>query len=230
MLWSASRGLLSCFAWSTDSRISRSSIRGSRRRRAGPLDGCSPGAGLCRAACGPSGCARPRRSSRTSKTRSPRDPSCGPGRCAERFTSCLQRTSGGCCASWLLASSGQRGPLSRAGPGRRGVRQEPDAPLASARRREQAHAPGRLAVLERGGVSPAGQRGFHILSHLAQQGLICFGPREGRQPTFVLLEEWLPMTPEPSRVEGLATLARRYFRSHGPATVRDFAWWTGLPV
>jgi hypothetical protein len=85
------------------------------------------------------------------------------------------------------------------------------------------------AVLERGGVSPAGQRGIHILSHLAQQGLLCFGPREGRQPTFVLLEEWLPTAHEPSRVEGLATLARRYFGSHGPATVRDFAWWTGLP-
>ncbi len=53
--------------------------------------------------------------------------------------------------------------------------------------------------LERGGVSPAGQRGFHILSHLAQQGLLCFGPREGRQPTFVLLEEWLPAAQEPSR-------------------------------
>jgi hypothetical protein len=86
------------------------------------------------------------------------------------------------------------------------------------------------AVLERGGVSPVGQRGIHVLSHLAQQGLICFGPREGRQPTFVLLEEWVPTAREVSRTEGLATLATRYFRSHGPATVRDFAWWAGLPL
>lgn len=86
------------------------------------------------------------------------------------------------------------------------------------------------AVLEQGGVSPAGQRGFHVLSHLAQQGLICFGPREGRQPTFVLFEEWVPAAREVSRTEGLATLAARYFRSHGPATVRDFAWWAGLPL
>ncbi len=64
------------------------------------------------------------------------------------------------------------------------------------------------AVLERGGVSPAGQRGIHILSHLAQQGLICFGPREGRQLTFVLLDEWLPTAPEPSRVECLAGSVR----------------------
>jgi len=90
--------------------------------------------------------------------------------------------------------------------------------------------PDAYAVLERGGVSPAGQRGIHILSHLAQQGLLCFGPREGRQPTFVLLEEWLPADRERAAPEGLARLARTYFTSHGPAMVRDFAWWTGLSL
>ena len=84
------------------------------------------------------------------------------------------------------------------------------------------------AALERGRVSPAGQRGIHILGHLAQHGLVCLGARRGKQPTFVLLEEWLPPSPEPSREEALATLAARYFASHGPATVHDFAWWTGL--
>jgi hypothetical protein len=84
------------------------------------------------------------------------------------------------------------------------------------------------ATLERGGISPAGQRGIHILGHLAQQGLVCFGSRRGKQPTFVLLEEWLPPSPDPSREEALATLAARYFASHGPASVHDFAWWTGL--
>jgi hypothetical protein len=84
------------------------------------------------------------------------------------------------------------------------------------------------AARQRGGVSPAGQRGIHILGHLAQQGLVCFGSRKGKQATFVLLEEWLPPSPDPSREEALATLAARYFASHGPATVHDFAWWTGL--
>lgn len=84
------------------------------------------------------------------------------------------------------------------------------------------------AALEGGGVSPAGQRGIHILGHLAQQGLLCLGPRKGKQPTFVLLDEWLPPSRELSREEGLATLAERYFASHGPATAHDFAWWTGL--
>ncbi|HEX6737862.1 MAG TPA: winged helix DNA-binding domain-containing protein, partial [Vicinamibacteria bacterium] len=86
------------------------------------------------------------------------------------------------------------------------------------------------AALERGGVSPAGQRGLHVIGYLAQRGLICFGPRQGRQPTFVLLDEWLPAAAAVPREEALARLAGRYFASHGPATVHDFAWWSGLPV
>ena len=86
------------------------------------------------------------------------------------------------------------------------------------------------AELDRGGVSPEGQRGIHILGHLAQNGLICFGPRKGKQATFVLLEEWLPPSRDLSREEALTILAERYFASHGPATVHDFAWWTGLLI
>ncbi|HEV7501909.1 MAG TPA: winged helix DNA-binding domain-containing protein [Vicinamibacteria bacterium] len=90
--------------------------------------------------------------------------------------------------------------------------------------------PQAYAALTGGGVSTAGQRGIHILAHLAQQGLLCFGPRQDRQPTLVLLDEWVPASREPTRDEALATLADRYFASHGPATLSDFAWWTGLVV
>jgi hypothetical protein len=90
--------------------------------------------------------------------------------------------------------------------------------------------PQAYAALDRGGVSPAGQRGIHILSRLAQEGLLCFGLHEGRQPTFVLLDEWLPDSRNPTPEEALGTLARRYFASHGPATLQDFAWWSGLTV
>lgn len=86
------------------------------------------------------------------------------------------------------------------------------------------------AALERGGVPPAGQRGIHILGHLAQQGLLCLGARRERQHTFVLLDAWVPAAAEPPREQALATLATRYFASHGPATLRDFAWWSGLLV
>ena len=85
-------------------------------------------------------------------------------------------------------------------------------------------------ALRRGGVAPDGQRGMHVLAHLAQAGLICCGPREGAQPTFVLLEEWVPRPIDLERDEALATLALRYFGGHGPATLHDFAWWSGLRV
>lgn len=90
--------------------------------------------------------------------------------------------------------------------------------------------PEAYAVLTRGGVATDSQRGIHILAHHAQQGLLCLGPRKERQPTFVLLDEWVPKRPSLSREESLATLATRYFQSHGPATLQDFAWWSGLPV
>ena len=85
-------------------------------------------------------------------------------------------------------------------------------------------------ALERAGVSPAGQRGIHVIGHLSQQGLICHGPRRERQPTFVLLEEWIRESASPTREEALVMLATRYFSSHGPATLADFTWWSGLRV
>ncbi len=87
-----------------------------------------------------------------------------------------------------------------------------------------------FALLEDAGISTAGQRGIHILGQLAQAGLLCFGAHAGKQPTFALLDEWVPATPALSRDEALATLTRRYFTSHGPATIHDFCWWSGLTV
>lgn len=83
-------------------------------------------------------------------------------------------------------------------------------------------------VLERGKVSATSMRGLHILGHLAQEGLICFGARNGKQPTFTLLEEWIPPVKEQAADVAMAEFTLRYFTSHGPATVPDFAWWTGL--
>ena len=49
-------------------------------------------------------------------------------------------------------------------------------------------------------------------------------------PTFALLDEWAPKTRNLERAEALAELARRYFTGHGPATLHDFAWWSGLKI
>lgn len=82
--------------------------------------------------------------------------------------------------------------------------------------------------LESAGIATGSSRGLHLLWWHAHEGLICLGPRAGKQQTFVLLDDWLPPSPSRSREDSLAELARRYFTSHGPATIRDFAWWSGL--
>jgi len=87
---------------------------------------------------------------------------------------------------------------------------------------------GMYDVLERAGIPADGQRGYHLLCRAAQDGLICFGAHEGKQPTFVLLEEWAPNAARKPCGESLAELARRYFTGHGPATLQDFCWWSGL--
>jgi len=82
--------------------------------------------------------------------------------------------------------------------------------------------------LEKASISTSSLRGLHILHRLALEGLICFGAREGKQQTFLLLDEWLPNTKSMGHDKALGELARRYFTSHGPATIQDFRWWSGL--
>lgn len=90
--------------------------------------------------------------------------------------------------------------------------------------------PDMMKLLEEEDISTENQRGYHILWYASQSGLICLGPMQDKQQTFVLLDEWAPDSRELSREESLVELTRRYFASHGPATVHDFARWTGLTV
>ena len=85
-----------------------------------------------------------------------------------------------------------------------------------------------VALLIDAGVHTASQHGYHLLWYASQIGVTCMGPQEGNEQTFVLLHDWVPQPNTPSRDEALATLALRYFRSHGPTTRQDFAGWTGL--
>ncbi len=70
----------------------------------------------------------------------------------------------------------------------------------------------------------------HVLLHAELDGLICSGPIAGKQITYALLEERVPPTKPLQRDEALAQLAHRFFTSHGPATLQDFVWWSGLTV
>jgi len=85
-------------------------------------------------------------------------------------------------------------------------------------------------ALEAEGLSAQGQRAPYLLQRATFEGLICHGTLDGREPTYVLLSEWIPATKSLSRPEALARLAARYFSGYGPSTVQDFAWWSGLPV
>ncbi len=60
--------------------------------------------------------------------------------------------------------------------------------------------------------------------------LVCSGPRRGKQHTYALVSDRVSESRELSGDEALAELTRRYFVSHGPATVRDFSWWSGLTM
>jgi hypothetical protein len=137
---------------------------------------------------------------------------------------------------WMLRVSGPRQGNSAAK--RRGDLEITDAQLAKAGdiavselaggrviRRDRL-----LEAWEAGGISTAGQRAYHLLWNLGHDGLIVFGPVDGKQPTFTLLEEWVPNPRVLSGDEALAEFATRYFTSHGPATVRDFAWWASITL
>ena len=85
-----------------------------------------------------------------------------------------------------------------------------------------------LAVFERAGTDPAGQRGYHLIGQLAQTGTLCLGPMRDGGQLFVLAAEWIRRPRKLEREEALAELATRFFRSHGPATLKDFIRWTNL--
>jgi len=70
----------------------------------------------------------------------------------------------------------------------------------------------------------------HILIRAELDRVVCSGPRIGKQLTYALFNERVPATKTIDRDEALARLTRLYFRSHGPATLQDFVWWSGLNI
>ena len=87
-----------------------------------------------------------------------------------------------------------------------------------------------MKLLDRNGISTEGQRGYHVIFYLTQLSLVCWGPPSGTQQALVLVDDWIPVQKLPARDASLAEFALRYFASHGPATERDFAWWTKLTL
>jgi hypothetical protein len=80
-------------------------------------------------------------------------------------------------------------------------------------------------------LDPKTQAPIHLIGLAALQGILCLGPdRDDGDPTYVLLDDWVPRAPTRSRESALTELGRRYFAAYGPATVEDLSAWSGLSM
>lgn len=86
------------------------------------------------------------------------------------------------------------------------------------------------AVLAKARIKTSNVGVLHLCAHAELDGVICSGARRGKQATYALLDERVRKPKRLHREEALANLVKRYFTSHGPATIADCAWWSGLTI
>ncbi|HUI31190.1 MAG TPA: winged helix DNA-binding domain-containing protein [Candidatus Acidoferrales bacterium] len=87
-----------------------------------------------------------------------------------------------------------------------------------------------IAELNKARIVTGGFRGSHLIMRAEWEGLICSGRMKGIKQTYALLEKRVAKRKHVSREDSLKELARKYFSSHGPATLHDFARWSGLSM
>jgi hypothetical protein len=87
-----------------------------------------------------------------------------------------------------------------------------------------------MVELGKNGIIADTYRAAHLMFSAELEGIVCNGVMRGKQQTYALLEEKVPKGLIFTREEAIATLAKRYFLSHAPATLQDFQWWSGLPM
>ncbi|MDR1455076.1 MAG: winged helix DNA-binding domain-containing protein [Tannerella sp.] len=78
------------------------------------------------------------------------------------------------------------------------------------------------------GVATDTSRMIHFMVRAEVEGIVCSGIDRGKSQTYALIEERAKPAKKRNRDEALALLAHNYFQSHSPATLSDFAWWSGL--
>jgi hypothetical protein len=84
-------------------------------------------------------------------------------------------------------------------------------------------------TLQRAKIDTSGLRFIHLLEYAELHRIMCSGPKRENQFTYSSFDKRAP-TKTMERDEALAELTKRFFTSRGPATIYDFAWWSGLPV
>ena len=87
-----------------------------------------------------------------------------------------------------------------------------------------------MVALEKKGIKTNDLRASHIMFRAETDLVVCNGTKREKQFTYALLDERVPFTKKLTKEEALSELALRYFLSHGPATLQDFTWWSGLSV
>ena len=87
-----------------------------------------------------------------------------------------------------------------------------------------------IVKLKEAGIAVDNNRASHLLMHAESEGIICSGKLIANQLSYAILSERVPLKKKFGQDEALAELAKRYFTSHGPATLSDFSWWSGLSV
>ncbi|MDR3680772.1 MAG: winged helix DNA-binding domain-containing protein [Flavipsychrobacter sp.] len=85
-----------------------------------------------------------------------------------------------------------------------------------------------MLLLDKKGIRTDDIRSALIMMNAELDGIVINGVRREKQFTYSLLD--LSKAKTYTKEEGLAELAKRYFISHGPATMQDFTWWSGLSV
>lgn len=80
------------------------------------------------------------------------------------------------------------------------------------------------------GIALNAQTRLHVVVLAVSSGLAVLGPDRGAQSMLVRRQDWIGDLPRFDRDRALAELARRYVGGFGPATDRDFAYWSGLAL
>lgn len=87
-----------------------------------------------------------------------------------------------------------------------------------------------IEILNKAKIKTDENRASHLLAEAELSGIICSGISNGNKQTYALLEERVPQNKPLGKEEALKKLAKKYFMSRGPATLKDFSWWSGQSI
>ena len=87
-----------------------------------------------------------------------------------------------------------------------------------------------MEILNREGINTEEGRSYHLMRWAELDKIVCSGILKDGEQTYALYDERVRLKSQLTQEEALAKLALTYFTGHGPATISDFVWWSGLPA